>query len=202
MKWAGIALAALAGLGLLAAAFGLVFVEPVVTLAAQPAAASGPTSPGPAPVLPIVAGPGQPGNPLGPDCPHPPVTQGYGPVTWKVEPPAHGFAHFHGGMDLACPYGTLVRNVDYPGVAHVSVSGVSYGNHVDVEIQAPQGHFWVRYAHLSAVAVSNGSAVQIGDLLGWEGSTGASTGPHLHFGVYLNGQSENNTIDPVGWLVL
>jgi murein DD-endopeptidase MepM/ murein hydrolase activator NlpD len=197
MKWAGIALAALVGLSLQAAGFGLVFVEPVVTLPA----AAGPAPGAPAPPV-AVSGPGQPGNPFGRDCPHPPVSQGFGPSTLQLEPPVHGFSHFHGGIDLACPYGTLVRDIDYEGVAHVTLSGVGYGNHVDVEFQAPQGHFWIRYAHLSAVAVSDGSSVQVGDLLGWEGSTGASTGPHLHFGVYLNAREENDTVDPIVWLAL
>jgi murein DD-endopeptidase MepM/ murein hydrolase activator NlpD len=146
------------------------------------------------------SGPGQPGNPLAP-C-HPPITQGYGPVDFVKEPAAHGAAHFHGGIDLACPQGTVVHNIEDAGKAHVTMSNVGYGNHVDIEIQSPQGHFYARYAHLAAVAVSDGATVEVSDLIGWEGSTGVSTGPHLHFGVYQNGLNENDTIDPSGWLAL
>ncbi len=146
------------------------------------------------------SGPGQPGNPLVP-C-KPPITQGYGPTTFTVEPAAHGFPHFHGGKDLACPEGTTVRNIEYAGKAHVTISNQGYGNHVDVEIQAPSGHYWARYAHLATVAVQDGQTVNVGEILGTEGSTGASTGPHLHFGVYQNGTTENDTIDPSGWLAL
>lgn len=202
MRWAVVCLALLGGVGLTVAGCGLVFVQPVVAMAAKPVAATVPGPQPPAAGIPTVAGPPQPGNPFGSSCPHPPVSQGYGPVTWAVEPPAHGFPHFHGGIDLACPHGSLIQDVGYPGVARVTISAAGYGNHVDVEIQAPQGHFWVRYAHLAAVAVANGAAVRVGDLIGWEGSTGASTGPHLHFGVYLNGQNENNTIDAAAWLAL
>jgi len=148
----------------------------------------------------VVSGPGQPGNPLAP-C-HPAITQGFGPVDFILEPAAHGFPHFHGGIDLACVAGTVVRDIEYAGKAHVTMSSLGYGDHVDVEIQAPSGHYWARYAHLAAVAVSDGQAVKPGDLLGWEGSTGASTGPHLHFGVYQSGLSENDTVNPAGWLAL
>jgi murein DD-endopeptidase MepM/ murein hydrolase activator NlpD len=146
-----------------------------------------------------VSGAGQPGNPLA--C-HPTVTQGFGPSVLLVEPAAHGFPHFHGGIDLACLAGTVVRVIEYGGTAHVTMSNTGYGNHVDVEIQAPTGHFWARYAHLAAVAVNDRQTVKPGDLLGWEGSTGASSGPHLHFGLYLNGLSENDTVNPSSSLAL
>jgi murein DD-endopeptidase MepM/ murein hydrolase activator NlpD len=146
------------------------------------------------------SGPGQPGNPM-PSC-KATITQGYGPVDFAVEPAAYGFPHFHGGKDLACGQGTVVKDIEYAGKAHVTISNAGYGNRVDVEIQTSQGHFYARYAHLAAVAVSDGATVQVGDLIGWEGSTGASTGPHLHFGVYQNGLSESDTIDPSGWLAL
>ncbi len=146
------------------------------------------------------SGPGQPGNPLTP-C-KPALTQGYGPTTFVVEPPAHGAAHFHGGIDLSCAGGTPIHNIEYAGKAHVTMSNAGYGNHVDVEIQSPSGHYWARYAHLATVAIQDGQTVNVGDILGTEGSTGASTGPHLHFGVYLNGTSENDTIDPSSWLAL
>jgi murein DD-endopeptidase MepM/ murein hydrolase activator NlpD len=208
MKGPAIALGALAGLGLLAACFGLVFVEPVVTMAAAAAPAAAPGQPQPS-GLPVVSGPAQPGNPLGPDCPHSPVSQPFGPSTLQLEPAAHGYAHFHTGVDLACPYGTLVRNVDVVGLAHVTSGcsgygscGGGFGNNVVVEATTPAGHFFIRYGHLAATAAKDGALVQVGELLGWEGSTGYSTGPHLHFEVDQGSPSVTNSIDPAGWLVL
>jgi hypothetical protein len=160
MKGPAIALGALAGLGLLAACFGLVFVEPVVTMAAAATPATAPGQPQPS-GLPVVSGPAQPGNPLGPDCPHPPVSQPFGPSTLQLEPAAHGYAHFHTGIDLACPYGTLIRNVDVVGLAHVTsgcsgygTCGGGFGNNVVVEATTPAGHFFIRYGHLAATAAS------------------------------------------------
>ncbi len=151
-----------------------------------------------------VSGPLQPGNPLGPECPHPPVSQGFGPSVLQGEPAVLGYAHFHTGMDLACPPNTPVREIGAAGLARLYPSTTGFGNSVVVEIQSPAGHFFVRYAHLAALAASvgNGTAVKVGDLLGWEGSTGYSTGPHLHFEVDKNSLNVANAVDPGGWLSL
>ncbi len=151
-------------------------------------------------------GPLQPGNPLGPNCPHPPVSQGFGPSTLQGEPAVFGYAHFHTGIDLACPPNTPVHEVGGAGIARLLPTATSggFGNSVVVEIQSPAGHFFVRYAHLAAFAPSlgNGAGVKPGDLLGWEGSTGYSTGPHLHFEVDKNALNVANAVDPGGWLSL
>jgi murein DD-endopeptidase MepM/ murein hydrolase activator NlpD len=151
-----------------------------------------------------VSGPLQAGNPLGPDCPHPPVSQGFGPSVLQGEPAVFGYAHFHTGMDLACPPNTPVREVGGPGIAHLYLSATGFGNSAVVEIQSQAGHSFVRYAHLAAFApgVGNGTTVKVGDLLGWEGSTGYSTGPHLHFEVDKNSLNVANAVDPGGWLSL
>jgi murein DD-endopeptidase MepM/ murein hydrolase activator NlpD len=57
-------------------------------------------------------------------------------------------------------------------------------------------HVRVFYCHLSSVAVANGTAVSAGDVIGALGSSGNSTGPHLHFEIQRNGSS----IDPAAWL--
>jgi murein DD-endopeptidase MepM/ murein hydrolase activator NlpD len=151
-----------------------------------------------------ISGPLRAGNPLGPDCPHPPVTQDFGPSILQGEPAVFGYAHFHTGMDLACPPNTPVREVGGPGIAHLYPSATGFGNSVVVEIQSQAGHFFVRYAHLAAFApsVGPGTAVKVGDLLGWEGSTGYSSGPHLHFEVDKNSLNVANAVDPGGWLSL
>jgi hypothetical protein len=143
----------------------------------------------------------QPGNPLE-GCAHPPVTQGFGPTDLLGEPALFGFAHFHTGIDLACPYGTPVHDVGGPGVAHVQLGDTGFGNNVVVQVATRQGTYFVRYAHLAAVAVADGDQVVIGDLLGWEDSTGFSTGPHLHFETDLGAPNVTASRDPSGWLTL
>ncbi len=141
------------------------------------------------------------GNPLE-GCAHPPVTQPFGPTDLLGEPALFGFPHFHTGIDLACPYGTPVHDVGGPGVAHVQLGSTGFGNNVVVEVATTRGTYYVRYAHLAAVAVADGAQVAIGDLLGWEGSTGFSTGPHLHFETDLGSASVTAAQDPSGWLTL
>ena len=184
---------ALAGLGTLACG-AAVFV---VVLSAAPAGANarGPLTAAHA------AGPVQPGNPLE-GCGHPPVTQPFGPSDLVGEPAVFGFAHFHTGIDLACPYATPVRDIGGPGVAHVQFGSTGFGNNVVVQVSTPRGTYFVRYAHLAAIAVADEAQVAVGDLLGWEGSTGYSTGPHLHFETDLGSASVAAAQDPSGWLTL
>lgn len=108
-------------------------------------------------------------------CPGLTLTQGYGPATIAGEP--NGFHH---GWDLACPAGTPVVSVT-AGVARTVTDGVGggYGNNVQVH----GGELWVRYAHLQVVLIADSVVVRPGTVLGLEGSTGFSTGPHLHFEV-------------------
>jgi murein DD-endopeptidase MepM/ murein hydrolase activator NlpD len=141
----------------------------------------------------------EPGNPLAPECPHPPVTQPFGPTSFAAEPAAHGSLHFHTGIDLACPFGNPVREIGAPGVAHRH-TGDGFGNSVVVEVRTQAALYFVRYAHLDAFAVAEGALVKPGDLLGYEGSTGNSTGPHLHFEVDQGSQSIQDSITPASWL--
>jgi murein DD-endopeptidase MepM/ murein hydrolase activator NlpD len=142
-----------------------------------------------------------PGSPFE-GCAHPPVTQPFGPTDLAGEPAVFGFAHFHTGIDLACPYGTPVHDVGGPGVAHVQLGSTGFGNNVVVRVATPGGTYFVRYGHLAAIAVADGDQVAIGDLLGWEGSTGYSTGPHLHFETDLGSASVAAARNPSGWLTL
>jgi hypothetical protein len=143
----------------------------------------------------------EPGNPLE-GCEHPPVTQGFGPTDLAGEPAIRGFARFHTGIDLGCPFGTPVHDVGGPGTAHVQFGTTGFGNSVVVELRTSGGTWFVRYAHLSAIAVGDGAPVGLGDLLGWEGSTGFSTGPHLHFEVDRGSASISASVDPGSWLTL
>src|SRR5439155_25900196 len=105
-------------------------------------------------------------------------TQGYGPTNLVGEPALHGFPHFHTGVDLACPPGTPVISVT-SGRAAVGDDPRGYG----LWVQAHVGDLWIRYAHLEVQLVRDGEQVVPGTLLGLEGSTGYSTGAHLHFEV-------------------
>lgn len=97
-------------------------------------------------------------------------------------------ARFHKGIDLAVPAGTEVRAAKGGEVVYAGCEG-GYGN--TVVIQHPEG-FQTRYAHLGASSVKVGDTVADEQLLGVVGSTGHSTGPHLHFEVIRYGER----IDP------
>jgi murein DD-endopeptidase MepM/ murein hydrolase activator NlpD len=91
--------------------------------------------------------------------------------------------HFHTGDDIAGPDRTDVMAAD-TGVARVFRTGTGYGNYVIIT----HGQGWATlYGHLHDVVVRDGDLVQRGDLIAREGSTGNSTGPHLHFEVRKDG---------------
>ena len=90
----------------------------------------------------------------------------------------------HNGIDYAAPHGTPVRATADGSVAFAGDRG-GYGKLV--EVQHPNGYA-TRYAHLSGIAVRPHQPVRQGDLLGYVGSTGLATGPHLHYEVRRRGQ--------------
>lgn len=100
----------------------------------------------------------------------------------------------HPGIDIAGPYGSpILAAAD--GVVAFAGQQSGYGNFI--EIQDSDGTY-TAYGHLSSIGVSVGQQVGAGQQIGQEGSTGESTGPHLHFEVRtaLNGSTE----DPLAWL--
>lgn len=108
------------------------------------------------------------------------VTSTYG---WRSDP-FKGHAKFHGGIDLAARYGTEV-----PAAAGGTVvsAGEQGGYGLTVVVRHQNG-FESRYAHLSSIEVRAGDAVAAGQQVGRVGSTGRSTGPHLHFEVTQAGR--------------
>ncbi|HEY4243353.1 MAG TPA: peptidoglycan DD-metalloendopeptidase family protein [Kofleriaceae bacterium] len=94
----------------------------------------------------------------------------------------------HPGFDLAAPTGTPVSAAAAGTVTHAGPAG-TYGNLVTIR---HENGFETRYAHLSAVSVQVGQHVAPGDPIGKVGTTGYSTGPHLHFEVRHDGA----TVDP------
>ena len=90
-------------------------------------------------------------------------------------------------MDLAVPTGTPVRAA-LPGTVRVAQYDSSYGYYVTI---GHENGLLTLYGHNSRLLVRPGQQVQAGDVVSLSGSTGRSTGPHLHFEVRINGQRTN-----------
>jgi murein DD-endopeptidase MepM/ murein hydrolase activator NlpD len=101
--------------------------------------------------------------------------------------PIHGHAAFHAGVDFAAPPGSKVIATG-PGV--VTFSGYKQGYGYVVEITHPTGYL-TRYGHNSRNLVQEGRTVQKGDPIAIIGSTGRSTGVHVHFEVERDGKTQN-----------
>ena len=109
------------------------------------------------------------------------------PFGYRIHP-IHGDWRFHAGVDLSAPQGTPIyaTRAGVVTVAAYEEGGAGYYvniNHLDGYV--------TRYMHMTHFIVSAGQKVQAGQVIGYCGSTGGSTGPHLHFGVYKNGVAVN-----------
>ena len=109
------------------------------------------------------------------------------PFGYRIHP-IHGDWRFHAGVDLSAPQGTPIyaTRAGVVTVAAYEAGGAGYYvniNHLDGYV--------TRYMHMTHFIVSPGQKVQAGQVIGYCGSTGGSTGPHLHFGVYKNGVAVN-----------
>ncbi len=121
------------------------------------------------------------------------ISQGFGPSKLVLEPPYGGYPHFHTGIDLVEPFGSQVYAADDGIVALVGSSSSGYGRYVVI---AHSGGLDTLYGHLSTALVKVGQQVDQGQTIGLEGSTGNSTGPHLHFELRIKQQP----IDPTPYL--
>ena len=108
--------------------------------------------------------------------------------------PIFGTTKFHSGVDVGAGAGTNVTAAD-GGTVSVATYSSSYGNYV--MIYHSDGTSTL-YAHMSALAVSQGDTVNKGDVLGYVGDTGWANGPHLHFEIRVGG----STVDPLGYFGL
>jgi murein DD-endopeptidase MepM/ murein hydrolase activator NlpD len=122
------------------------------------------------------------------------VSQPFGPSDLLLEPPLGKYAHFHTGIDIAAPFGTTVTAAAAGVVVAVGHSGVGYGNYV---IIGHGGGIMTLYGHLLETDVLVGDTVARGQRVGLEGSTGWSTGPHVHFELRVN----DAVVDPMPYLL-
>lgn len=99
---------------------------------------------------------------------------------------------FHGGLDQRSPAGTPVRAAD-AGIVKIAREWNLHGRTIGVD--HGQGLVSI-YLHMSRLAVAEGATVKKGDVVGYVGSTGRSTAPHLHWSIYANGVSVN----PLDWV--
>lgn len=97
---------------------------------------------------------------------------------------SQGYSIFHPALDFAAPYGTEIKPIKNGVVEDISRSRVGYGNAV---IISHGGGIVSLYAHLSKINVSKGDKVTVFDTIGNVGTTGHSTGPHLHIEIRKNG---------------
>jgi murein DD-endopeptidase MepM/ murein hydrolase activator NlpD len=117
-----------------------------------------------------------------------PLTSDYG---WRIHP-VLGYSRFHTGIDIGAGYGSPIKATDSGTVIYSGWCG-GYGN--TVMIDHGRGVSTL-YAHCSSIYVSNGQGVSKGHTVAAVGSTGMSTGPHLHFEVRVNGVP----VSPWGYL--
>ena len=131
------------------------------------------------------------------------VSQAFGQTSFSLEPPVtyRGvfYPHFHTGLDIAAPRGALM-GAAAPGTVLLATTSrdskgnvAGYGNYV--VIQHSNG-FLTLYGHLDRLLVVAGQQVAQGQVIGWCGSTGWSTGPHVHFELRINGEF----VDPAPYI--
>ena len=125
------------------------------------------------------------------------ISQPYGCVTFYLEmyDPSCPYPHRkHTGLDIAAPYHSPIVAAD-TGVIYFYPGSIGYGNMI---MMIHGNGYSTVYGHLAGYAggLSSGQIVARGDLIGYEGSTGWSTGPHLHFEIRVNNDPRN----PCIWL--
>ena len=116
------------------------------------------------------------------------ISSGFGP---RIHP-IHGYSLMHNGVDMNAGSGQAIVSTSSGTVIFAGVKG-GYGNTIMVD---HGGGMVTLYAHQSKFAVSTGQSVKRGQTIGYVGSTGVSTGPHLHFEVRVGG----NPVNPAKYL--
>lgn len=99
--------------------------------------------------------------------------------------PFTGLRTYHSAIDIVAPPGTRVKATSGGSVADAGYNSV-FGNYI---ILKHASGYQSLYAHLSQISVREGASVSQGSVIGYSGNTGQSTGPHLHFSIFKNGQA-------------
>ena len=103
--------------------------------------------------------------------------------------PIYGIAKMHNGLDFTAPQGTPIYSTG-DGTVTAAGGGTGTGNHVIIN----HGYgYETEYMHMVRIKARDGQRVKRGEVIGWVGNTGASTGPHCHYEVHINGRP----VDPV-----
>lgn len=114
------------------------------------------------------------------------VASGFG---MRIDP-VYGTPKLHKGLDFTAPQGTPIYATGNGIVITTGYSGEGYGNHVEIN----HGYgYETLYGHMIKIKVRQGQRVKRGEVIGWVGSTGKSTGPHCHYEVHVN----RHEVDPV-----
>ena len=104
--------------------------------------------------------------------------------------PVYKVTKFHAGLDFTAPQGTPIYATADGRIKEANYNETGYGNHVVIN----HGYgYETLYGHMVRIKSRGGQLVQRGEIIGWVGNTGKSTGPHCHYEVHKNGQ----TVDPV-----
>lgn len=112
------------------------------------------------------------------------VTSGFG---WRTHP-IYKTEEFHPGMDFSAETGTPIYATGDGVIERADAMAQGYGNHVVIN----HGYgYQTLYGHMSRIATSPGKKIKRGELIGYVGSTGLSTAPHLHYEVIRNGEKVN-----------
>ncbi len=107
---------------------------------------------------------------------------------WRIDP-IYKIRKFHEGLDFSAPIGTEIYATGDGTVVNVTVSPIGYGKYVEID----HGFgYSTLYAHMDGFNVKPGQKVKRGDIIGFVGNTGKSSGPHLHYEVRIKGKA----VDP------
>ncbi|MGI8952717.1 MAG: M23 family metallopeptidase [Chitinophagaceae bacterium] len=114
------------------------------------------------------------------------IASGFG---YRIDP-VYKVGKFHAGLDFAAPIGTPIYATADGVIKEANFNAGGYGNHVVID----HGYgYQTLYGHMIRIKVRQGENVKRGEVIGWVGSTGKSTGPHCHYEVHKN----NVPVDPV-----
>jgi murein DD-endopeptidase MepM/ murein hydrolase activator NlpD len=114
------------------------------------------------------------------------IASGYG---MRIDP-VYGTPKMHKGLDFTAPQGTPIYATGNGVVKVAGSTGNGFGNHVVIN----HGYgYETLYGHMYRIKARQGQRIKRGEVIGWVGSTGKSTGPHCHYEVHINGRE----VDPV-----